>query len=336
MTATLSIAVSSAPQTPESTDAQTSLKARILVGPTASGKSAVAQFLAERDNVPVISADSMLVYRGMDIGTAKPTPEERGDVPYFGIDCVAPGEPFSTGDWLDSVFNGMRKAPACSSPVTPIVAGGTGLYVRALLSGLTASVSSPESRDKWTAYFEKNGLESLQASVKEKGAAALVADGDWQNPRRLIRALERLDAGDTDQNTWSDDPSTLPVIAGLSMPRDILWRRIDRRIAKMFEDGLVDEARKVRDEAGSLSQTACQAIGYAEALDVADGRCSIEEASKRISVRTRHLAKRQYTWLRHKLNVKWIEIDDGEDVESIAHKTEQIWNEYGAAEIRIG
>lgn len=323
-----------APVGESASDAAPPVKARILVGPTASGKSAVAQYIAERDGVPVISADSMLVYRGMDIGTAKPSAAERAGVPYFGIDCVAPGEAFSTGDWLASL------APLASlarrSALSPVAAGGTGLYVRALLSGLTATASAPESRDKWTAFFNENGLEALQSAVRENGAAQMVADGDWQNPRRLIRALERLDAGDSGQDTWSDNPSTLPVVAGLTMPREVLWRRIDTRIAKMFADGLVEEARAVRALAGTLSQTACQAIGYAEALDVADGKISVAEASSRIAVRTRHLAKRQYTWLRHKLNVRWIEVADGDNVESVVRKTEQIWNEYGAAEIRIG
>lgn len=329
--------------TPANIRGAETLGARILVGPTASGKSAVAQYIAERDNVPVISADSMLVYRGMDIGTAKPTPEERGGVRYFGIDCVAPGEDFSTGDWLASLagcaaatVSVREDAGPSSLCLAPVVAGGTGLYIRALLSGLTATASAPEAREKWTAFFEKNGIESLQHEVRGCGASAFVAEGDWPNPRRLIRALERFEAGDTAASSWSEDISSLPVIAGLTMSREVLWRRIEKRIDRMFADGLVEEARKVREESGSLSRTACQAIGYAEALEVADGLVTVEEASRRIAARTRQLAKRQYTWLRHKLNVRWIEVEEDESVESAASKAEQIWREYGAAEIRLG
>ena len=122
----------------------------LLAGPTASGKSAVAQWIAERHGAAVLSADAMLVYRGMDIGTAKPSPAERGGVPYLGLDCVSPGEPFSTGDWLAHARRGL----AALDPARPvIVAGGTGLYFRALLSGLDGEAADPARRVYWREFL---------------------------------------------------------------------------------------------------------------------------------------------------------------------------------------
>lgn len=219
--------------------------AGILVGPTAVGKSDVAQFIAEQDGLSVISADSMLVYRGMDIGTAKPTAAERGTVPYFGIDCVEAGQPFSTGDWLSAL---RRDLASVSTAQDYVVAGGTGLYVKALLSGLDAGVSNPEARARWNVLYEKGGLEALQKTLAEHPEArALLPESDLANPRRIIRALERAEAGETARGNWSEAEPLRPV-AGLFMDRAALNSRISRRIRKMFQCGLVEEAVALRAE----------------------------------------------------------------------------------------
>ena len=329
------------------------MRAFVLIGPTATGKSAVAQWIAERTGAAILSADSMLVYRGMDIGTAKPTPAERGSVPYFGIDCVDPGQPFSTGDWLSFVHrqlaanegmeNGKWKMENSSGSHSPflIVAGGTGLYVKALLFGLDAPPSDPAARARWTALFESGGLPALRAAVDANPVArALLPDSDLANPRRLIRALERADSSDrTSLSTPSGagrSPSgqmVSPAVAGLTMPRAMLAARIERRIAKMFADGLVEEAVAVREASGGLSSTACGAIGYAEALAVADGKMSRAEAAERIAARTRQLAKRQMTWFRHQLNVEWVEVDESDTPSTIGPKVMEVWKRNGYFEI---
>ena len=319
------------------------------------GKSAVAQWIAERLGVPILSADSMLVYRGMDIGTAKPTPAERGDVPYFGIDCVDAGTPFSTGAWLSFVvrqlaehegvesgkwkvenWGGANHSPfsILHSPFL-IVAGGTGLYIRALLFGLDAPPSDPEARARLTALYESGGLPALRAAVDANPAArALLSDGDLANPRRLIRALERAEAAAAAQPRAAMPRQTsrgnaAPAAAGLIMPRDRLAARIAARIDKMFKNGLVEEAVAVRDASGGLSSTACGAIGYAEALAVADGKMTPAEAAERIAARTRQLAKRQFTWFRHQLKVEWVEVGETDTPATLGPKVMEIWKRNG-------
>ncbi len=334
------------------------MRAFVLIGPTAVGKSAVAQWIAEQTGAAILSADSMLVYRGMDIGTAKPTPAERGSVPYFGIDCVDPGQPFSTGDWLSFVRrqlegqNGIGGGAGVEPPSVAlrgdgrtefglIVAGGTGLYVKALLFGLDAPPSDPAVRARWTALFESGGLPALRAAVDANPAArALLPDSDLANPRRLIRALERADSSDrTSLSTPSGagrSPSgqmVSPAVAGLTMPRAMLAARIERRIAKMFAEGLVEEAVAVREASGGLSSTACGAIGYAEALAVADGKMTRDEAAERIAARTRQLAKRQMTWFRHQLKVEWVEVGETDTPATIGPKVMEVWKRNGYFEI---
>ena len=331
------------------------MRAFVLVGPTAVGKSDVAQWIAERTGSAILSADSMLVYRGMDIGTAKPTPAERGEVPYFGIDCVDPGQPFSTGAWLsfirrqlaanEEMENEKWKMENSSGSHSPfsilhspflIVAGGTGLYITALLCGLDAPPSDPASRARWTALFESGGLSALRAAVDANPVArSLLSDGDLANPRRLIRALERADAGDVPSGAGRSPSGQMvsPAVAGLTMPREMLAARIERRIDKMFADGLVDEAVAVREASGGLSSTACGAIGYAEALAVADGRMSQAEAAERIAARTRQLAKRQMTWFRHQLDVEWVEVGETDTPATIGPKIMEVWKRNGYFEI---
>ena len=160
----------------------------VIAGATATGKTAVAQWIAERTGAAIVSADSMLVYRGMDVGTAKPTREERARVRYIGLDCVGPDEPFSVGDWLEAVRRGLSELP----PETPIVvAGGTGLYIKALLQGLDSSPSNPEVRARYQGLFQDGGLDALRREIAARGI--VLPPGDVANPRRLIRALERAE-----------------------------------------------------------------------------------------------------------------------------------------------
>lgn len=321
------------------------IAAGILVGPTATGKSAVAQWIAEHTGAPVLSADSMLVYSGMDIGTAKPTAEERGDVPYFGIDCVDAGAPFSTGAWLAFVRRQLacHFAPPNHPAITPphlIVAGGTGLYVKALLEGLDAPPSDPDARAKWTALYREGGLPALQAELAQNpDAMALLPPGDALNPRRIIRALERTVACPTTipphhhSTQLPHHPTTAPV-AGLAVPRDRLAAQIMDRIHRMFANGLVDEAVALRSS-GGLSETAAAAIGYAEALAVADGLMTVAEAKERVATRTRQLAKRQMTWFRHQLKVEWIDVGEDDSPATLGPKVMEIWKRNGLREISI-
>jgi tRNA dimethylallyltransferase len=283
----------------------------VLVGPTASGKSAVVQRLAEQTGAPVISADSMNIYRGMDIGTAKPSAAERSRVQTWGVDLAEPTESFSVGDWLRSV------RPAFQCPEPPLVAGGTGLYVKCLLQGLD---DLPTADEALRARTEKMALAELQAEARQTAPEAYAALADKQNPRRLIRLLE----GKKTSESWN---RAMPVIIGLHVERDELHKRIKERVERMYAGGLLDEARGL---AGlRLSATAQHAIGYAEAFAVLRGEITVAEAKEKTVIRTRQLAKRQTTWFRHQLNVEWIDTSGFPTLGSLAEKVSNVWKERG-------
>jgi len=306
--------------------------AYILAGATATGKSGVAQALAEQMGCAILSADAMLVYKGMDIGTAKPTVAERGAVPYYGIDLVTPAEPFSTGRWL--------AAAAVCTETNLIAVGGTGLYIKALTDGIDGAASNPEARATWQRVFEQEGLQGLQDALRQKSPETFAALPDPSNPRRLIRALEHLDASGTLPQHWkpelrtpNSELRTSPVIV-LSMPREQLHRRILRRVERMFASGLVEEVRALREAYPVWSATAAKAIGYEEAGAMFDGTLTREQAIERIAIRTRQLAKRQETWFRHQAHAVWLDISEHEPTEDVARRVLQLWRQHGPTAIR--
>lgn len=281
-----------------------------LAGATATGKSAVAQSLAERYNAVILSADAMLVYKALDIGTAKPTAAERGDVPYFGIDCVTPAKDYSTAMWLKEAERAAAMAAPC------IVAGGTGLYFSALLRGLEPS---PPANPALRAELEACTLEELQARLQATGRTI----SDPSNPRRLVRALEILESGGELPSGWQN--KVKPALTALTWDRAILHQRIARRVDEMYAAGLLEEARAARERYPQWSRTAAQAIGYAEAFAVLDGTMTLAEAKERTVIRTRQLARRQEIYLRGQFEVTWIRGEVGDTVETLAEKVAQEW-----------
>jgi tRNA dimethylallyltransferase len=295
-----------------------------LVGPTAVGKTRVAHLLAQREQRPVVSADAMLVYRGMDIATAKPTVAERGQVRYVGIDIVAASRAVSVVDWLQAVQVAFAKG------VAPIVTGGTGLYLRALVEGLDAvRAPDPERRAHWQRVLSDGGVEALRESLRTIAPGALESLPDPQNARRLIRALERTEAGHPPAaSNWPVRPSHVPFV-GLRLPVDALRRRIELRVHAMYDRGLLREAEALAARADGLSATARQAIGYAEAFDVLAGRCTQADAMARTAARTRRLAKRQRTWFLRQARVTWIDIDIDDPAEDVAERVVACWRRVG-------
>ena len=301
------------------------LYADILVGPTASGKSAVAQFLAQQTPPrPIISADSMAIYRGMDIGTAKPTAAERAAVPSFGFDLAPPDQPFSAGNYLAAIRAAIPAITAAQA--TPIVVGGTGLYVKALTLGLDPPPSNPELRAQAENILQTHGLPALQAATRALNPAEYAKLRDPENPRRVIRAYELLAAGHPLPRP-SDRPR--PPMAGLLLPPNELHARIARRARQMFAHGLVEEVRRLRQTHPALSPTARHAIGYEEAAAVLDGRLTEETAIRQVTTRTRQYAKRQMTWFRNQADVRWVEVTPRDDTERLANKVRQIWSALG-------
>lgn len=283
----------------------------VLTGPTASGKTEVAHLLADQLGWPVLSVDSMMVYRGMDIGTAKPTPMECATYRYRGLNLVDPGERFSTGDWLRRVAGELDDTPF-------IAVGGTGLYFRGLADGLVEDVTGSDSKpDDRTAA-------ELRAAIRDLDPTALDRLADPENPRRLARALVRLESGLDLPRSWSDDPA-VPVPVLEWDPAD-LSERIARRSRAMLEGGLLEEARSLRD---ALSGTAAQAIGYAEAFSVLDGDADLESAVERLTIRTRQYAKRQRTWFRNQMRAVSIPRQEGDDPRDVAGNVLAVWQQHG-------
>jgi len=311
----------------------------ILAGATATGKTAVAQILAEQLGCAILSADAMLVYRGMDIGTAKPSAPERGAVPYFGLDLVTPAETFSTGLWLADARRAFETAGTLSRAVRDnppasslIVAGGTGLYIKALTDGLAGVAADPAARAHWQELFKREGLAALQRELAERAPGALASLADPSNPRRIIRALEHVEARGGPPEHWKRDTSAASI-AVLRLHREQLHARIKRRVADMFRQGLVDEVRALRRSYPAWSTTASQAIGYAEACALLDGALTQAEAAERIVIRTRQLAKRQETWFRHQAQAVWIDIEEADPPARIAQRVHGVWRQYGSTPV---
>ena len=346
----------------------------VLVGCTASGKTAVSHAIARGTGAHVLSADSMLVYRGMDVGTAKPTAAERAGVVLRGIDLADPDEPFSAGRWLEEAHAAIREAEAAGRDL--IVAGGTGLYVSALLRGIDTREADPVLRAELEDLLAREGPEALRARAESlsPGSTSTI---DAKNPRRLVRLVEileshaesishaesaesishaenaenaeRLDAarpaGAQNHPTIqpSNHPTTkpsnhrTPILVGLDFPPEELNARIERRARAMFEGGLLDEVRALRERfPGFERSTAGAGIGYAEALAALRGEIPVEEAVARTALRTRRLAKKQRTWWRHQARVEWVRGPaDETDVARAARDVSELWRKHGKAPLAV-
>lgn len=308
-------------------------RAYVLVGPTAIGKTAVASHLAREDGLLLLSADSMSVYRGMSVGTAKPSPADRPPEGYFGIDLVGPSERFSTGDFIEHARSAVDAAASAGRPLA--VVGGTGLYVKALLCGMEEAVPpKPLVREAVRGLFESDGVEGLQAALRTEAPEHWKALQDPSNPRRLMRALEQARMEQAPPGNWRAADEPAPQLVGLEMDRTALRHRIYERVQRMYQDGLVEEAESLR-AGGGLSETAAQAIGYAEALALLDGRLSREEAIYRTVVRTCQLAKKQSTFFRNQLPAHWVAVQPDDPVAAIADRVRGAWRKVGPARLRL-
>ena len=292
-----------------------------LTGPTASGKTAVAVALAERLGAEVVAMDSMTLYRGMDVGTAKPTPSERRGVPHHLIDVLDPWEGSSVADY-------RARAVAVASEVASrgriaLFVGGTPLYLKALLRGLfEGPAADPEFRERLEAEADRIGVESFHARLRAVDPVA--ADRIHPNDRRrIVRALEvhqRTGRRISDLQAEHDRPAVGVRVASLSRPRAELHARIVARAEAMFLGGIVEEARRLEEAERPLHFVPSQAAGYREALDLLVGRIDRDEAVARTSARTRQLAKRQETWFRGLAEVTPWPVDTDEPAEAVADR----------------
>lgn len=289
-----------------------------VVGSTASGKTAVGIALARAFDGEVIAADSRTIYRGLDIGTAKPTGERvlGGDlkqmtgekplmvegVPHWGIDIADPDETFSVAEfqkYADAVIEGILKRGH-----TPIIVGGTGLYIRALLDRPNFT-EVPPNESLRIELATKSNLELMEEiAERDPDTAATI---DENNRRRLERAIEILRAtGKTLVETQKfDQPKYEALQIGIEIDRDVLYDRIDERVDAMIASGLVDEVRELRAKYGS-NATAMTGIGYRQISEFLDGKTKLRDAVTRIKFDTHHYAKRQETWFKHDDRIVWV------------------------------
>jgi tRNA dimethylallyltransferase len=278
-----------------------------LSGATASGKSSLAVRMARHLDAEIVSVDSMAVYRGLDIGTAKPTADQRALVPHHLVDVAWPSEAYSVARWLDDVAAALASCRSRGRRI--LFVGGTPLYLRALRDGLAVlPAADPEFRDSLAAEAAAHGSEHLhrRLSAIDPASAARIHRNDT---RRIIRALEVAAAtGRPLSAAFSAMPNPLfeERLLIVDVPRATLRERIDRRVERMFAHGLVEETRTALQREGGIGPIARQGAGYTEAIDAIEGRIDVAEAIRRTQDRTRQLAKRQLTWLRSFSRATWI------------------------------
>jgi tRNA dimethylallyltransferase len=281
--------------------------ALVLTGPTGSGKSQLGLELAECLGAEIISMDSMALYRGMDIGTAKPSLADRAGAPHHLIDELDPWESASVAWWL-------RRAAECTRAIEKrgrrvLFVGGTALYLKALLCGLfDGPAASLGIRDRLMQEADRFGAAHLHGRLGtvDPTAAARLHPNDV---RRVVRALEVFEISGKPLSAWQTQwaepggPSAsgkeFPAVLWLELPRDQLYARINARAAAMFETGLVEEVKWLRGLPQPLSREATQGLGYKEVLAFLDGRMTLEQAIVEVQTRSRNFAKRQITWFRH-------------------------------------
>ncbi len=298
-----------------------------VVGPTASGKTALAIELAKELNGEVVSCDSMYVYKGMNIGTAKPTEEEMQGIPHHMIDICEPGSDFSVSRYTEMATPIVDDILARGK--TAIIAGGTGLYADSLIRGNDfAPIPATGYREKLEQEIETEGLQPLLDrlwSVDPEAAARCL-----NNPRRIIRALEvYYETGQTitehNRKTQAIPDRYDPLWIGLDYTqRKDLYDRIDRRVEIMLEMGLLQEISQLLASGIPEKCTAMQAIGYKEFVDALAGRCSIEQAVAQVQQSSRRYAKRQLTWFRRNEKMNWIIRQPETQGEEIMEKARQI------------
>ena len=301
-----------------------------IAGPTASGKTALAVELAKELNGEVISCDSMQIYRGMDIGTAKPSPEEMQGIRHHMLDICDPTEDFSVSRYCELATPILEDI--VNRGKTAIIAGGTGLYMDSLMKGNDfAPIPATGHRERLEEQARLDGIEPLLETLRAIDPEA--AERSQGNLRRIVRALEvYYETGETitahNYRTQAIPPKYSPLWLGLDFTeRAELYRRIDLRVQIMLQMGLLEEIKTLLASGIPEKATAMQAIGYKEFVDALAGRSSMEAAVAQVQQSSRRYAKRQLTWFRRNENMHWLIRNTGETGEEILQKARQvIWN----------
>ena len=285
----------------------------IIAGPTATGKTKLAVMLAQQLNGSIISADSMQVYRGMDIGSAKASAEEQAAVKHYLLDIREPEESFSVWEFQKAAKEAIAEITAAGK--IPILVGGTGFYIQALLYDIAFEESGPtQVREKWEEIAADRGYEYLYEELKRidpESTSKIHAN----NHKRILRALEYYDlTGEKislhNQRESQKESSYQELFYVLTMDRAMLYQRIEQRVDAMLAGGLIEEVQKLYDRGCRREMTAMQGLGYKEILNYLSGEWSLEKAAEELKKGTRHFAKRQITWFKREKNVEWIDLNN--------------------------
>ena len=298
-------------------------KVAVILGPTATGKSHCGIELAKRINGEIISGDSMLVYKKMNIGTAKPTAEELASVPHHLIDILPPEAEFSVVDFkalaepLIADINNRGKLP--------IIVGGTGLYIKALLENYEFNTveECSELRQELEEFAKSSGNAALHAKLQQIDPAA--AERLHSNDvRRVIRAIEAAEGGEKITHQKAGEWTYDAVVFGLRMERDVLYARINDRVDKMLSDGLVVETKALLDGGLAADALSMRSIGYRQMTWYLQGAMAKAVAVDKLKQATRNFAKRQFTWYRQMPYIKWFDLDQRPDYEKIIDDMQQM------------
>ncbi len=293
-----------------------------IVGPTASGKTALSIALAKKMNAEIISGDSMQIYKGMDIGTAKPTKEEMDGIPHHMLSVASPSENFSVARYVEEAS--LVADDIIARGKIPIVVGGTGLYIDSLVRGRTFAKNeeSGSLREELTKIYEQDGVDALHKILSELDPVR-AAEIHKNNVKRVIRAIEVCKlSGKTitehDEETKKLPPKYDAAYIGIEFSdRAALWERIHLRVDMMMKEGLLDEVKALLDSGISADTTAMQAIGYKELCAYFAGEKSLDAAVEDIKTATRRYAKRQMTWFKRNESIKWVSPDLSENFPDI-------------------
>lgn len=283
-----------------------------IIGPTATGKSHCGIALARKLDGEIISGDSMLVFRHMDIATAKPMGEELAQVPHHLVNILEPDEKYSVVDFQQQADAWIRDCNARGK--MPILVGGTGLYVKALLEHYDFSSVDESSalREKLNAFADREGNAALHAKL-EKMDPVKAKQLKINDRRRIIRAIETTLGGDRVSAEKAAESPYDAVVFGLQMPRASLYERINRRVDLMVEQGLFEETRKLLDMGVPLDAQSMKSIGYRQVVNYFRGEWTREESIAKLKQATRNFAKRQITWYKNMPYIQWFTLEDPPD-----------------------
>jgi tRNA dimethylallyltransferase len=294
----------------------------VILGPTATGKSHCAIELAKRLNGEIISGDSMYVYRGMDIGTAKPTEEELAAVPHHLVDILPADAKFDVVDFKEQAEALIKDINARGK--LPIIAGGTGLYIKALLEdyAFNSVDADEEMRQELEQFAMENGNEALHARLAQLDPVA-AERLHFNDTRRVIRAIEAATKGEAVNQHGAEELPFDMVVFGLNMPREILYDRINRRVDIMLEQGLEAEVRRLLDEGVPTDCQSMKSIGYRQMLWYLVDGMEYDFAVDKLKQATRNFAKRQVTFFKRMPYIEWYELDAEPDYENVVNSMEQ-------------